>query len=185
MSEETRQTIIGLAGPKGSGKTTLANLLVAQYNFYPTSFATPIKAMINALIQYQNGYNPIELAHLDKESSTSRLGGRSPRWAMQTLGTEWGRNLIHPDIWIFAWRSHVKNLPRICVDDVRFPNEIETIKSLGGKVIRVARESAQHSADPHVSEAELPASLFDFTIYNVEAEPKKMLRDLERAGILD
>jgi hypothetical protein len=77
-----------------------------------------------------------------KETPADLLCGQTPRWAMQSLGTEWGRNLIGPDLWIRAWQAAVDRVQAgqpVVADDVRFPNEVEAIRKRGGLVIRVVR----------------------------------------------
>jgi hypothetical protein len=62
---------------------------------------------------------------------------------MQTLGTEWGRNLIGPQFWTgIAQHWAQRNLQdghSVVIDDVRFPNEAEVIKRMGGILVRVIR----------------------------------------------
>ena len=71
----------------------------------------------------------------EKETPLDFLGGKTPRQAMQTLGTEWGRNLIYDGIWLHAWeRAFNKCSTPVVVDDLRFINEAEMIKRLGGKI---------------------------------------------------
>ena len=100
----------------------------------------------------------------EKEIPTPKLCGRTPRHAMKTMGTEWGRRMIHPDIWLTAWKN---TLPPglLVIEDVRFPNEhAEVTSGLGGRIICVRRPGCEY--DPsHESEAhgELP---FDFRITN-------------------
>jgi hypothetical protein len=77
-----------------------------------------------------------------KELPCELLGGKTPRHAMQTIGTEWGRDLIDGDLWINAWKRSIEKLPPnvpIVCDDVRFANEAEAIHAMGGVVIRVVR----------------------------------------------
>ena len=78
-----------------------------------------------------------------KETPTDHLNGRSPRHAMITLGTEWGRDLIHPDLWVDTETAHLLGFhsprDRVLFDDVRFPNEVAAIRRLGGLIWRVER----------------------------------------------
>jgi hypothetical protein len=57
------------------------------------------------------------------------------------LGTEWGRDLIHPDIWVIAARAQIERYgdADIVFDDVRFENEASMIRELGGLIIHVDR----------------------------------------------
>lgn len=125
--------IIGLAGKIGAGKTTAALDLCDNYGFTRNRFAGPIKDMMRAL-----GLTEQEIDGDLKNSPCPLLCGRTPRHAMQTLGTEWGRDLIHPDFWVSVWKSRCSS-DRIVADDVRFPNEAAAIRAMGGKVIMIKR----------------------------------------------
>lgn len=126
--------IVALCGAKGVGKSTLANLI--QYrHYYP--FAWAIKAMLLAA-----GVDKKDLTESDrKEVPSPLLMGKTPRHAMVTLGTEWGRNMIHPDIWLSLWKNKVDPIEdgRVLVDDVRFPNEIEALLERKALIIAIER----------------------------------------------
>lgn len=139
--------IIGFCGPIGAGKTTAALHLVEAHGFDRVRFAGPLKAMLKAL-----GLTDRELDGDLKESPCALLGGQTPRWALQALGTEWGRMLIHADLWINAWRAASKPYLNVVADDVRFPNEVAAIHSMGGRVYRVVRSSVEDRAGSHASE---------------------------------
>jgi hypothetical protein len=127
-------------------------------------FADPFKNMLKAL-----GLNSEQVDGSLKEVPTALLGGATPRHAMQTLGTEWGRNLIHPDLWIMAWRElYFKRLPEdhIVVDDVRFANEATAITELGGYLIRVTRPLEMRTGSIHISETGVTQLDQDETIHN-------------------
>ena len=76
----------------------------------------------------------------DKEQSIPPFY-KSCRQMMQLLGTEWGRDLIHPDIWVIAARAQIERYgdADIVFDDVRFENEASMIRELGGLIIHVDR----------------------------------------------
>jgi hypothetical protein len=61
------------------------------------------------------------------------------------------------------------------VTDVRFPNEAERIKALGGQVWEIHR--GDESCDTHSSETPLPADLIDRTIYNQHEGEFKLFRN--------
>ncbi len=155
------RTIIAFTGLAGSGKSTAAAHLVEHRGFRRIRFAGPLKAMMAALGLTQN-----QIEGTEKEVPCDLLGGKTPRYAMQTIGTEWGRDLIVSDLWIRAWQSALANVPAgvsVVVDDCRFPNEAEAVKAAGGVVIRVERPgsgtASVHSSEQH----ELPAAA---TIFN-------------------
>lgn len=75
----------------------------------------------------------ISIAH------TSTLMKLTPRVMLQLLGTEAGRNIIHPNIWVNALFSTYTSESNWVITDCRFPNEAEAIKQRGGKLIRLNR----------------------------------------------
>lgn len=150
---------IGFCGPVGAGKSTAADRLVKLWRFNRVRFVGPLKAMMLAL--------GLSAEHVDgalKEEPSRLLQGRTPRQAMQWLGTEWGRELIGPELWIAAWRAAVERAGGfwepgrgwdrlIVADDVRFANEAQAIRDRGGLVIRIERPGAgSATGSGHVSE---------------------------------
>jgi hypothetical protein len=92
--------------------------------------------------------------------------GASPRRLMQTLGTEWGRQLIHPDLWLLlADRKIAQNGAGCVVADVRFENEAAWIRRNNGVVIHVFRKTTTQ-VEQHISEAGISVQMFDRTIHN-------------------
>jgi hypothetical protein len=141
---------IGLTGPIAAGKSALAAALVATLaDTLPVEirpFATPVKQAALDL-----GWNG------EKDAKGRRL--------LQLLGTDIGRDLIDPDIWLNKWLDSAIEYPAsIIADDVRFPNEAQTIRDLGGTIVQVLRPDAPTLIHPHPSEAGLPASLIDITL---------------------
>lgn len=86
-------------------------------------------------------------------------GSMTARHVMQTLGTEWGRNAIAPDFWtrIAFERSafHLNGGQSVVIDDMRFRNELDTVRRLGGTAVRIVRPSAAVTGGAHASEGEL------------------------------
>lgn len=106
----------------------------------------------------------------------------SPRIMLQSLGTAFGREEIHEDIWIDALLKTARKLlseeklsysrleglswdekhvtpAGVVVSDIRFHNELRAIKSAAGKVIRVLRTETDSKAETvgikgHASEAQ-------------------------------
>ena len=134
--------IIGITGYIGSGKTLLADTLCSKHNFIRVKMAQPIKTMLEAV-----GLTQDNIEGNSKQIPLPLLCNKTPRYAMQTLGTEWGRNIIGVDLWVNLWAKKVNELismdHNIVCDDVRFINEVQIINKLGGKVVRLDRDAAK------------------------------------------
>jgi energy-coupling factor transporter ATP-binding protein EcfA2 len=171
--------ILGIAGPKGSGKSTLANLLV-NVGWKRTGFAQPIKSMMRTLLLYQGADNHSVDQMLNgdlKETRTEFLCGQTPRWAMQTLGTEW-RNLVDKELWTEAWKRNIRSYPsgtKILVDDLRFLHEARAVRNFNGKVILITRPGT--GPGTHASEKEYLEISYDGAIVN-DSTPEQMLTNL-------
>ncbi len=142
-----RSKIIGIIGLAGSGKTIVAKHLAENYGYTRTRFAEPLKKMLKHGI----GLTDEEVDGRLKEEPMERFNGMTPRYMMQTLGTEWGRRWLYGNIWVDAWRDLTTKIDGpVAVDDVRFPNEAEAVHELGGVLWRVHRpgvEIIQHPSE--------------------------------------
>lgn len=163
--------IVGICGKKFSGKSMCAKHLVRTQGFECVGFAKPIKDAMYAL-----GLTWAQVQGDEKELPCALLGGKTPRYAMQTLGTEWGRDTIHADLWIRSWMARAASFANVVVDDVRFTNEVEAIRSAGGILIEIvtpvnrrAEFGAVTANDDHPSER-VPDGI-EYTIYNDSTLP--------------
>lgn len=115
----------------------------------------------------------------------------SPRVVLQTLGTEFGRTSIGPQVWCnlalqtskailagvdaagnYIDYSHsdgtfILDRPNsyrgVVIADVRFPNELQAIRKVGGSVVKIVRESNIYGQSNHESETAMDtASMSDF-----------------------
>lgn len=146
--------IIGLTGPAGCGKSTVADILSMDdgFGFIEESFARPLREFVASVCCWS-----FENVERTKEERTPKLCNRSPREVMQLMGTEFARNMIGPDIWIRALESRIQRMqnfvdtydPRVTpvaewwspklasghlqfvVSDVRFPNEATWVREHG------------------------------------------------------
>lgn len=145
------RTLIAFTGLAGSGKSTAAKYLVEHHGFTRVRFAGPLKDMMRAL-----GLTEAEIEGDRKETPCDLLGGKTPRFAMQTIGTEWGRDIVAQDLWIRAFNASLAKVPAgvpVVVDDARFPNEADAIVAAGGVLVRIVRPGAGSGAAGHSSEA--------------------------------
>ena len=140
--------IIGIAGLIGSGKGTVADILVEQHNFTKISFADKLKDGVAASF----GWNR-ELLEGDTDESrewretvdefwTNETGREiTPRLVLQEFGTDCMRNGFYDGIWVSLVKQEILNNSETnyVVPDVRFKNEIKVIKDIGGQVWNVRR----------------------------------------------
>lgn len=168
--------LIGLAGYKGSGKSLASQYLFRKHEFINVKFAEGLKDMLRGL-GLDNRHIEGEL----KEEPTALLNGKTPRFAMQTLGEEWGRQHFGDDFWINLWRQKVnsrliRGINVVC-DDVRYPNEVKAIHELGGVVWRIERFRPT-SDNLHPSEAYIDSLPVDAVVGN-RASKDAMYKILE------
>jgi len=153
--------LVGLYGRARAGKDTAAAFLEDRHLLQQFAFANPLKGMLTSVFGdlFYDG---------DREKPIEWLG-KSPRQLMQTLGTEWGRQCVHPDLWVLLahqeWLACQRNLSKgMVVSDVRFDNEARWIKEQGGTLIEIRRHSAGQVAN-HTSEAGITVAV-DHVIRN-------------------
>jgi len=151
--------LIGIAGAKRAGKDTLARELAIMTGLQRDSFAAPLREFVARLLGWTMG----EL-EARKEYPVDWLDGVTPRHMMQTIGTEWGRDTIHGELWVRSLMQRTAARGAI-ISDVRFPNEAQAIRERGGIVLKVTRPGTG-TGDAHISETPLPAGLVDAVIEN-------------------
>jgi len=168
--------LIALYSPSpGSGKSTAAAALV-QTGFVVIPFAQPLKAMAGALLEAA-GYGQGEIESIlstDKQKELGYLAGApTARHLLQTLGTAWGRELIHPRLWIELWEDRVRPLlelgQSVVCDDLRTPEEMVAVRALGGEcwlIERPAGAIADKATLGHATEGALAAARFDRVLVN-------------------
>jgi hypothetical protein len=159
--------LIGLLGEKESGKDTAADYIAITYNFRKERHARPVKDTAKAIF----GFTDEQVDGSLKETIDPRWN-ITPRTAMQFVGTVFRDHInqilpgINNDIWIKS--LHLRNQgtsDNIIIADVRYQNEVDAIKQLGGTVIRLIRNT--NNMDMHPSEAGVAqVTGFDYVIYN-------------------
>lgn len=140
--------IVGICGFIGSGKDTIADYLVNFHEFRRESFANTLKDAASAVF----GWDRTLLEGRTKEAREWReqvdtwwaerlaMPTLTPRWILQYWGTEVCRKGFHDDIWIASLENKLRNSKdSVVISDCRFPNEIQSIKNAGGKIIWVKR----------------------------------------------
>lgn len=133
---------LGLSGFAQSGKTTAALYIKSRFGFRRKHIAEPLRAMLAVLLK-ANGYNDVDITDILEGSRKDgwiipELGVTS-RHLQITLGTEWGRSHISPNVWSNTWVRSTQPGEKVMNDSVRFPNEEDAIRDMGGITILIDR----------------------------------------------
>lgn len=174
--------IVAFTGKKQSGKSTAcAHIGGVRINFKDAlvaeikeNFPKLLEAIAKTMEQhYWEG----------KQWTVERLFTEKPplmRALLQNYGTE-VRRRDDKDYWVMKWREAVQQCDSwdIICDDVRFQNEADAVRSLGGIVIRLIREDLEHT-DTHASETEMDEIVADYTISVKTGEHKKIYDQIDR-----
>ncbi len=113
---------IAICGKMASGKTTIANELVHNYDFHKYSLAEPVKEFARFLFEI-----PPEL---------------KDRVLFQKVG-DGARNHLYNEVWLDTLLSKVEQYEadfeavNFVVDDVRYINEVYYLASRGWKIIKI------------------------------------------------
>ena len=154
--------LVGITGHAGAGKDTVGDWFAKEHGFIKESFADPIKAMVNTLLRAHSSQWDDR-----KWKETPILCGKSPRFLAQTLGTEWGREIVGHDIWINACLEGIDLEMNTVITDVRFDNEAQAIKERGGIIFEIGRPSYWDTLHKgHSSEGGVSMHLIDWVISN-------------------
>jgi len=139
--------LIGLLGRMSSGKDTVARELVETYGFRQDSYASTLKDMTALLFNWDRGMlsgdtlDGREAREVVDEWWSEKLGipNFTPRLALQLIGTDVFRNNFHQDIWVLSVMARYRSDENVVISDCRFPNEVQTIRKVGGRIIQVDR----------------------------------------------
>ena len=182
MNPDNRLHIIGLCGLSGSGKDTVADLLVTHCGFEKIAFADLLRQEVAAaygidvrhLTHRETKEHPLSCLALRRCSALGFVARmviwheargetldldapRSPRQIMRWWGTEYRRGQ-RDNYWVDATAHHLQMMirqdgaRRIVVTDVRFADEAALLRGLGGSLWQVLRGDAQGVPGEHASE---------------------------------
>jgi len=154
----------------GAGKDEVAKRLLEHHNFVSVAWADPLKRFIKEVYEFEDealwGGSDARILP-DKRYPRPNGEFLTPRFALQSLGTDWGRN-CYINTWVDygirvakkilegvnytpqrglyfdsrpqAMREKPKKADGVVFSDVRFMNEFQAIKDGGGFVVRVKRK---------------------------------------------
>lgn len=154
----SKHKIIMISGKQGSGKTSIMNNIILMaarmgMNAMDVRFAETIYNIHDYIRE------TLRFRGIERPDKDGRL--------LQLLGTEWGRETIHPDIWVKAMLGFIDNVspqPKpnqlFVVSDCRFKNEFDLVDAFkvrleAPKDVRQARCDGWRDTDTHISETDL------------------------------
>lgn len=152
--------LIALTGLAGSGKDTVADHLVEHHGFFKYSFAYPIKQALNSMF----GWTMEMWDDREWKERVIPKFGKSPRQMAQTLGTEWGRELINPDLCVILAAQNALEHSKVVIPDCRFDNEAKMVRNEKGKILNIVRPGTHQMS--HSSEAGVNKLYIDLNIPN-------------------
>ncbi|AZW31523.1 hypothetical protein L506_2302 [Bordetella bronchiseptica GA96-01] len=179
-----------MAGRAGAGKDTCANILAGAHVFRPFAFADAVRRELVAaygvdlrlFIDRSQKEVPTPALALSRCSDARFIKimrergvpydkAISPRWAMRWWGTEYRRWHDGQEYWLCRAHETIEQLHRdgwrrIVITDVRFLNEADFVKGMGGEVWRIRRHLADEASVSHVSELGVDDIPADRTLHN-------------------
>lgn len=212
--------IISITGTIGTGKDTMADYLVKEYGFVKISMPDPMKRIVKEVYEFSDEqlWGPSDERNTPDERYPRGDGTfLSARIALQLLGNEWSR-VCYPETWSVYLRRIIEKVSKgyfysekrgaytlpnktsqyagIVVPSCRFRNELEAIKTMGGKTVRLKRDaltvggSLQIGVKNHATEVEqisIPDNFFDQILHvpeGYEAYYKEIDRCMEVLGVV-
>lgn len=151
---------IGICGTKGSGKTTLANIIIEELNknkhtVIVLPFAKGIKEVLATTVSMITNitYNEAIQYFIIPELKETIIPGinTTARHMMIAFGTDFVRN-INEDLWItytsnqletiIEDNKHSNNTLYVIFDDIRFENEHDFVKhTLNGNMLYITKDT--------------------------------------------
>jgi len=153
--------IIGLCGKKYSGKDTVGQYLVDNYGYERAAFADLLKQSVAALFgitreevdEWKDESKAIYVTVSPDYDYTSMVASMTWREFLQRYGTESHREVFGSNFWVQQLTNQTyKFKDNTVFTDVRFNEEVDYIKAIGGKMLWVDRPSVRDDSDTHASE---------------------------------
>jgi hypothetical protein len=176
---DRRIHLIGMVGKAGSGKNYLAKHALLPAGYVPLALANHFK--VDAVVR--DGAPIDEVFFTQKSDETRAL--------LQRRGTEEGRHVYGEDIWIRTLEAWIaafvaSGSTRFVITDVRFPNEADWVRQMGGKLVRVTgRGGLSGALSFHPSETALDdyPGAFDLTLDNSPAQGPYAVNALQQFAV--
>lgn len=176
--------IVGLTGYAQTGKDTIGRILVENRGYTRLSFADNVREAVyrlNPQLSYDRDVWEIQEIVDEYGWEWVKVNVPEARRLLQVMGTEVGRQMFGENCWVEMVGRQADGLDRVVITDVRFENEANYVRSLGGIVVRVHRTGTgpvnDHASDRIDFEA-------DAHLYNLgdEADLAHMVLQVDSVG---
>jgi hypothetical protein len=164
--------LIGIYSPAmQSGKSTVSNMLTEQMFGRTMAFAGPFYDFVVQVAAPFIGSEAETWAWMkDKRKDNEPIPGLGVtlRSMLQTIGTKWGRECVNAQLWTMLARKNAEAALKsysVIFDDMRFPNEFDMIRDMGGTCVKLVRPGAK-APNGAIAEGLLDRHAFDWTIVN-------------------
>lgn len=141
--------IVGICGLKGSGKDTIADNLIKNHGFIKLSFAKIVKDIVAIMFGWERHLleGDTKESRIFRETKCDFWSDKlnrdiTPRKMLQEFGTDIIRNNFNENMWVYCVEKLIKDNKdkNIVITDCRFKNEIDMIRSFGGKIYHIYRD---------------------------------------------
>ena len=138
--------IIGICGFIGSGKGTVGDILVEEYGYTKLSYADRLKDVAAIMFSWDRALIEGDTVEgrqwrdTPDEWWSNELGyDLTPRLVMQRVGTDCMRQGLDDRVWTLIVKQTLQANPdtNYVIPDVRFFNERDLVREMGGQVWRV------------------------------------------------
>ncbi len=157
MELRNRPTIIAFCGQAGAGKSTCAEWALEKTAGAKFSFAALLKSQAFVLAHPTlkgDAHAAFYGTQADKARPREAFGGRSGREFLQELGSLC--RSFNEDFFVNPLRVALDERPwPLVIDDLRYPNEAEAVRELGGIVVGVRVKGEPLEFGGHESESAL------------------------------
>jgi len=187
-----RQNLLGIGGYPEAGKDTVADYLVNSLGWAKVNMSTPLLAQLrtlNPIVDFKRKHwyslrrSPVHFSDLtDQVGYVKAKENAEYRRLMKVYGTDVGRE-IDENLWVNIARETIEQLRlegnKVVITGMRFPNELQMIRELGGTLLWVDRPSLDISKHQHSSDESVHEPDFDGTVVNDSSLARLYIRSVE------